>query len=143
MNSTAILTSIFNLFAEALDQMNAVSADRAALEDALRERKHKDNILPKLMGDGGAGHEELFKESLAAYDDVKTDIKENLDRQKQLLTYLGEAVRAFRETFNVSDWQAKVDHYAGEMREKVQIFEVILYRVGCPSRDASLQRSRM
>lgn len=99
--------------------MNTVSADRAALEDSLRDRKQKDNILPKLMAGGAVNHEDLFRESLAAYEDLKTDIQENLDRQKQLLTYLGEAVRAFRDTFNVSDWKAKVDRYAGEMKEKV------------------------
>lgn len=35
---------------QALEGLSTLGAQRAALEEALKERKNRDNILPKLLG---------------------------------------------------------------------------------------------
>ncbi|GMH40651.1 hypothetical protein BSKO_08555 [Bryopsis sp. KO-2023] len=115
---------------KALDQMNAMSVERAALEDALKDKKQKDNLLPKLMSSGASNHEDLFKTSLAAYDGLKEEIKQNLVNHEELLTYMGQAVRTFRETFNVEEWRVKINMYSREVKDKVKVMYEVRDNLG-------------
>lgn len=55
---------------QALDAVNRLSAERAALEEALKVEKNKDNILPRIMAVSGS-YDRLFAEELKKYDPLK------------------------------------------------------------------------
>ena len=53
-----------------LAEMNELSAERASIEEALKEERNKDNILPKLMASSGRS-DSIFTEELKKYDELK------------------------------------------------------------------------
>ncbi len=55
---------------QALDAVNRLSAERAALEEALKVEKNKDNILPRIMAVSGS-YDRLFAEELKKYEPLK------------------------------------------------------------------------
>ena len=55
---------------KALAEMNELSAERASIEEALKEERNKDNILPKLMASSGRS-DSIFTEELKKYDELK------------------------------------------------------------------------
>ena len=55
---------------QALDAVNRLSSERAALEEALKVEKNKDNILPRIMAVSGA-YDRLFTEELKKYEPLK------------------------------------------------------------------------
>ena len=54
----------------ALDAIGRLSSERAALEEALKVEKNKDNILPRIMAAGGS-HDKLFAEEMRKYEPLK------------------------------------------------------------------------
>ena len=58
---------------QALDAVNRLSAERAALEEALKVEKNKDNILPRIMAVSGS-YDRLFAEELKKYEPLKVNI---------------------------------------------------------------------
>ena len=50
-----------------------MAAQRAGLEELLKEKKSKDDILPKLMA--APDPEELFKKELAKYDPIRAEVR--------------------------------------------------------------------
>ncbi|PKA50016.1 hypothetical protein AXF42_Ash017555 [Apostasia shenzhenica] len=69
---------------QSLRQLENLGAQRAGLEDMLKEMKRKDDILPKLMATSGS-HEDLFKKEIAKYDSVCEEITQNIEAQEHLL----------------------------------------------------------
>ncbi|CAD7700541.1 unnamed protein product [Ostreobium quekettii] len=112
-----------------LEQLNSVSAERAGLEDALKERKTKDNILPKLLSSAGS-QDDLFHNELKKYDDLKADVKDNLEKQAQLLTDIGSANVSFRETFNVPVWKNQCQIAAKEIKDEIRLFYEVRDNLG-------------
>lgn len=55
---------------QALDAVNRLSGERAALEEALKVEKNKDNILPRIMAVSGS-YDKLFAEELKKYDPLR------------------------------------------------------------------------
>jgi hypothetical protein len=62
-----------------LADLEHTSEERMSLEDALKETKNADNILPKMMS--CADHEALFVEELAKYDPIKEKVAALSKRQ--------------------------------------------------------------
>ncbi|KAF2304622.1 hypothetical protein GH714_035901 [Hevea brasiliensis] len=62
-NEDAIVESL----KQSLRQLEILGAQRAGLEDMLKEMKRKDDILPKLMTSTGS-YEDLFRKEIAKYD---------------------------------------------------------------------------
>eukprot|EP00955_Chlamydomonas_euryale_P037487 350782-Chlamydomonas_euryale.AAC.3 len=58
-----------------------LATERAAMEDAVRDVKTGDNVLPKLMATPAAGHEALFAAEMQKYDAVRADADKNLEQQ--------------------------------------------------------------
>ncbi|KAL0326939.1 UNVERIFIED_CONTAM: Vacuolar-sorting protein BRO1 [Sesamum angustifolium] len=54
---------------QSLRQLETLGAQRAGLEDMLKEMKRKDDILPKLMTSTGS-HEDLFRKEISKYDSI-------------------------------------------------------------------------
>ena len=58
----------------------------AGLEEAIRDQKQKENILPQLMS--GAPVDALFDREIKKYDGLKADVARNVTRNDELLAAL-------------------------------------------------------
>lgn len=100
-NEDAIVGSL----KQSLRQLETLGAQRAGLEDMLREMKRKDDILPKLMTSTGS-YEDLFKKEIAKYDHISEDIAQNIEAQEQLLLQIQAQNDDFSVIFNLEDYKA-------------------------------------
>lgn len=55
---------------KALAEIDELSAERASIEEALKEERNRDNILPKLMATSGRS-DNIFAEEIKKYDELK------------------------------------------------------------------------
>lgn len=72
---------------QALDAVNRLSSERAALEEALKVEKNKDNILPRIMAVSGS-YDRLFTEELKKYEPLKVYIQRFLDRTECTISFV-------------------------------------------------------
>ncbi|KAI3817244.1 hypothetical protein L1987_11033 [Smallanthus sonchifolius] len=93
---------------QSLRQLETLGAQRAGLEDMLKDMKTKDEILPKLMTSTGS-YEDLFRKEIAKYDHICEDISQNLQAQEQLLLQIQAQNSQFASTFNVEDYKASCE----------------------------------
>ncbi|XP_015941976.1 vacuolar-sorting protein BRO1 [Arachis duranensis] len=100
-NEDAIVGSL----KQSLRQLETLGAQRAGLEDMLKEMKRKDDILPKLMTSTGS-HEDLFKKEIAKYDHICEEIAQNIEAQEQLLMQIQAQNDEFSALFNLEDYKA-------------------------------------
>nr|CAD1836255.1 unnamed protein product [Ananas comosus var. bracteatus] len=89
---------------QSLRQLENLGAQRAGLEDMLKEMKRKDDILPKLMA-GTGSHEDLFKKEIAKYDPICQEIAKNIEAQEQLLLQIQAQNDEFSSVFNLEDYK--------------------------------------
>lgn len=72
--------------------LTSVLPDRAlctsGLEEAVREMKGRDNILPKLMACGSGATDALFERELKKYEPLAADVAANATRNQELLSAL-------------------------------------------------------
>ena len=108
-------------FSDSVDQLSAMSEERAGLEESLKEMKNKDNLLPKLVATGVGSHEELFKMELLKYNELIKDVDENLKNQAELLEYVRKALGTFEQTFDIAAWKQKTDHYCKDVKANVNM----------------------
>lgn len=59
---------------KALAEIDELSAERASIEEALKEERNRDNILPKLMASSGRS-DKIFNDELKKYDELKVGTK--------------------------------------------------------------------
>ncbi|XP_043701088.1 vacuolar-sorting protein BRO1-like isoform X2 [Telopea speciosissima] len=90
---------------QSLRQLETLGAQRAGLEDMLKEMKRKDDILPKLMTSTGS-YEDLFRKELAKYDHICEEISQNIEAQEQLLMQIQVQNEEFSAVFNLEDYKA-------------------------------------
>ncbi|CAI9096083.1 OLC1v1032154C1 [Oldenlandia corymbosa var. corymbosa] len=90
---------------QSLRHLESLGAQRAGLEDMLKEMKRKDDILPKLMTSSGS-HEDLFRKEIAKYDHICQEIAQNIDAQEQLLVQIQVQNDNFAAVFNLEDYKA-------------------------------------
>ncbi|KAI5065951.1 hypothetical protein GOP47_0018575 [Adiantum capillus-veneris] len=93
---------------QSLAQLEALGSQRAGLEDALKEMKRKDNILPKLLSTSGSC-EDLFKKELAKYEPVCLEVSKNVQAQERLLQQIMVQNKRFAAVFNVEDFRVSCD----------------------------------
>lgn len=89
----------------ALEGLGTLSTQRAGLEEALKERRNTDYILPRLLSGSADNPEGLFKQEIAKYDDLVKEIDENLSKQSQLLELIGTNEKSFKQAYNFSSWR--------------------------------------
>ena len=103
-----------------MEGLSTLSSQRAALEQALRERKASDDVLPKLLSGGSGGNssnlDALFTAELAKYDDLVQGVEENVKKQRQFLAAMAAANCTFRATYNFDGWQRQCEAAAQEIR---------------------------
>ncbi|KAL7001056.1 bck1-like resistance to osmotic shock [Sarracenia purpurea var. burkii] len=85
--------AIVGALKQSLRQLETLGAQRAGLEDMLKEMKRKDDILPKLMASTGS-YEDLFRKEITKYDHICEEIAQNIEAQEQLLLQI--QVRCFQ-----------------------------------------------
>ncbi|KAH6827801.1 Endosomal targeting BRO1-like domain-containing protein [Perilla frutescens var. hirtella] len=90
---------------QSLRQLETLGAQRAGLEDMLKEMKRKDDILPKVMATTGS-HEDLFRKEISKYDHICEEIAKNLEAQEQLLMHIQAQNDEFAAIFNLEDYKA-------------------------------------
>ncbi|KAK7343453.1 hypothetical protein VNO77_12207 [Canavalia gladiata] len=100
-NEDAIVGSL----KQSLRQLETLGAQRAGLEDMLKEMKRKDDILPKLMTSTGS-YDDLFKKEVAKYDHICEEIAQNIEAQEQLLLQIQAQNDEFSVIFNLEDYKA-------------------------------------
>lgn len=57
----------------ALAEIDELSAERASIEEALKEERNRDNILPKLMASSGRS-DNIFTDEIKKYDELKVGL---------------------------------------------------------------------
>ncbi|VFQ78155.1 unnamed protein product [Cuscuta campestris] len=97
--------AIVGVLKQSLRQLESLGAERAGLEDMLKEMKRKDDILPKLMT-STCSHEELFRKEIGKYDRICQEIGRNIEAQEQLLIQIQAQNNEFAATFNIEDYKA-------------------------------------
>ncbi|XP_042409044.1 vacuolar-sorting protein BRO1-like [Zingiber officinale] len=96
--------SIVGALKQSLRQLENLGAQRAGLEDMLKEMKMKDNILPKLMA-STVSQEDLFKKEISKYDQICEEISQNINAQEQLLLQIQSENDQFAAMFNLEDYK--------------------------------------
>ncbi|WOL09841.1 ALG-2 interacting protein X [Canna indica] len=89
---------------QSLRQLENLGAQRASLEDMLKEMKRKDDILPKLMASTGS-QDDLFKKEIAKYDQICEEIARNIEAQEHLLLQIQAQNDEFSAIFNLEDYK--------------------------------------
>ncbi|CAK7326684.1 unnamed protein product [Dovyalis caffra] len=97
--------AIVGALKQSLRQLETLGAQRAGLEDMLKEMKRKDDVLPKLMTSTGS-YEDLFRKEIAKYDPICEDIAQNIVAQEQLLLQIQAQNEEFYAVFNLEDYKA-------------------------------------
>lgn len=64
---------------------HAAPTPHPGLEEALKDQKTKDNILPKLMSSSSGNLDNLFNIEIKKYDGLKADVARNVSRNDELL----------------------------------------------------------
>ncbi|KAJ6768742.1 PCD6 INTERACTING PROTEIN-RELATED [Salix koriyanagi] len=97
--------AIVGALKQSLRQLETLGAQRAGLEDMLKEMKRKDDVLPKLMTSTGS-YEDLFRKEIAKYDPIREDIAQNIEAQEHLLLQIQAQNEEFSAVFNLEDYKA-------------------------------------
>ncbi|CAK0747325.1 hypothetical protein CVIRNUC_001757 [Coccomyxa viridis] len=103
---------------QALDAVNRLSSERAALEEALKVEKNKDNILPRIMAVSGS-YDKLFAEELKKYDPLKAQVDENLKKQAELMSVIDRETAAYKHAFGYTEWRSACETASGEVRRNM------------------------
>ncbi|KAJ8570214.1 hypothetical protein K7X08_006791 [Anisodus acutangulus] len=109
---------------QSLRQLEGLGAQRAGLEDMLKEMKRKDDILHKLMTSTGS-HEDLFRREIAKYDHICEEIAKNLEAQEQLLLQIQAQNEDFASIFNLEDYKASRDRIYKQIEAAISKYQEI------------------
>ncbi|KAJ8548242.1 hypothetical protein K7X08_030711 [Anisodus acutangulus] len=109
---------------QSLRQLEGLGAQRAGLEDMLKEMKRKDDILPKLMTSTGS-HEDLFRKEIAKYDHICEEIAKNLEAQEKLLLQIQAQNEDFASIFNLEDYKASRERIYKQIEAAISKYQEI------------------
>lgn len=109
---------------KALAEIDELSAERASIEEALKEERNRDNILPKLMASSGRS-DNIFAEEIKKYDELKGNVEANVARQNELLTVIKKNTAAYRQAFGFKEWRQACEGAASGMKSKVALFSEV------------------
>ncbi|KAL0914151.1 hypothetical protein M5K25_017660 [Dendrobium thyrsiflorum] len=116
--------AIVGALKQSLRQLETVGAQRASLEDMLKEMKRKDDILPKLMA-GTGSLEELFRNEISKYDHICEEIGKNMKAQEQLLLQIQAQNDEFTSVFNLDDYKVNRDRSYKKIAAAVEKYREI------------------
>lgn len=117
---------IVNTLRQALDAINQLSNQRAALEEAIKEEKVKDDILPRLMAAGaGENPEALFKQELSKYDPLVAEVDANAKKQTEVLSIIAKHQALFRSVFSYPDWRKACEASCAGLRSQLTMYREV------------------
>ncbi|KAM3235530.1 vacuolar-sorting protein BRO1 [Capsicum annuum] len=116
--------AIVGALKQSLRQLETLGAQRAGLEDMLKEMKRKDDILPKLMTFTGS-HEDLFRKEIAKYDHICEEISQNIEAQEQLLLQIQAQTDEFASIFNLEDYKASCERIYKQIEAAILKYQEI------------------
>ncbi|XP_062109971.1 vacuolar-sorting protein BRO1 [Humulus lupulus] len=116
--------AILGALKQSLRQLETLGAERAVLEDMLKDMKRKDDILPKLMTSTGS-FEDLYRKEIAKYDQICEDIAHNIDAQEQLLLQIQAQNEDFAAIFNLEDYKASREKCYKQIQAAIAKFREI------------------
>ncbi|GAB4828815.1 bck1-like resistance to osmotic shock [Ancistrocladus abbreviatus] len=109
---------------QSLRQLEVLGAQRAGLEDMLKEMKRKDDILPKLMTSTGS-YEDLFKKEISKYNHICEEIAQNIEAQEHLLIQIQAQNDQFSAVFNLEDYRASRDKCSKQIQAAIAKYREI------------------
>ncbi|KAF9600782.1 hypothetical protein IFM89_012521, partial [Coptis chinensis] len=116
--------AIVGALKQSLRQLEILGAQRAGLEDMLKEMKRKDDILPKLMTFNGS-YEDLFRKEIAKYNHICEEISENIEAQEHLLLQIQAQNDEFAAVFNLEDYKASREKSYKQIAASISKFREI------------------
>lgn len=109
---------------QSLRQLETLGAQRAGLEDMLKEMKRKDDILPKLMTSTGS-YEDLFRKEISKYDHICEEIAQNIEAQERLLLQIQAQNDEFSAIFNLEDYKVSREKCYKQIQAAIAKFREI------------------
>lgn len=116
--------AVLGALKQGLRQLETLGAQRAGLEDMLKEMKRKDDILPKLMTSTGS-YEDLFRKEISKYDHICEEIAQNIEAQEQLLLQIQAQNDDFSTIFNLEDYKASREKCYKQIQASIAKFREI------------------
>jgi ALIX V-shaped domain binding to HIV len=101
---------------QALAALDALSNERAALEERIKTARDGDNVLPELLRCGPEGADGVFKAHLDLYSAFQGDVDTNVCRQAELLGVVNQNMSAFKTVYDVEGWRQECSRIAGARR---------------------------
>ena len=109
-----------------LEGLQALSKQRASLEELLQRTKNNDDIVDSLMAMTSSSQQgEVFQAHLGKYDKIKDSIQANVTRQDEILAAMREANRIFVNSYDFDDWERKRRSMAVRWKDKIETFKSI------------------
>ncbi|KAG2321340.1 hypothetical protein Bca52824_014553 [Brassica carinata] len=124
MSLDATEDAIVGNLKQSLRQLENLGAQRAGLEDMLKEMKRKDDILPKLMTSTGS-YEDMFRKEISKYDHICQDISQNIEVQEQLLMQIQAQNEEFSSLFNLEDYKASKENCYKQIQAAISKYREI------------------
>lgn len=112
-----------------LESLATLSSQRAALEQALRERKARDDVLPKLLARSG-DLDALFAKELEKYSDLVNGVDDNVEKQRQVLQGMATANETFRRNYNFDEWRRDCEKAAMGVRATAKAYLEMVGNIG-------------
>lgn len=112
---------IVNTLRAALDMVAQLSNQRAALEEAIKEEKGKDDILSRLMS-SGEDHEALFQQELGKYQPLLAEVDANVSKQAEVLAIIDKNQSAFKITFGYQEWRKACESSSAGLKAQLAVY---------------------
>jgi flagellar biosynthesis/type III secretory pathway chaperone len=94
-------------------QLEALSQERAVLEEGLKSKREADNVLPNLLKSGADGADKVFEVHLAVFREAGAGVESNVARTNEALSILSQYVAAFSKLYDIDGWQADCTRVGG------------------------------
>ena len=114
----------------ALAAVDSLSAERAALEDALRAARNRDNPLPKMLAAGGASPEALFATELKKYDPLLARVSESVEKQSELMSTIEKAQADYKRLYGFDEWRRSCENAAAGARGAAETYRELRDNLG-------------
>ena len=108
-----------------MEGLKALSDQRKQLEQTLKQTKDGDDIVESLMSETMGDGEAVFAEHLAKYDPIKRSIAGNIDKQREILDAMKNAMRVFEDSYDFAHWERKRRDMVERWRVHINAFNDI------------------
>lgn len=114
-------TSVATLW-RAIEGQDVLSAQRAALEESLRDKRAKDDILPRLLAAQDSETENLYSKELQKYSALVAEVETNVSKQMKLLEVTQVHQQIFKNAYGYDDWKKQCTEAAKGIRARAASF---------------------